>query len=89
MEVFLSRAVPFAVPDTRKLNNIFAPGKHFIQLPNSLTSLINHFYSRPGAAGADWDSAEAYTADHCKFPDGEFAVEDCPDVTCKFMFKNY
>jgi hypothetical protein len=36
----------------------------------------------PGAAGADWDSAEPYTADHCKFPDGEFKTEDCTDVVC-------
>jgi len=41
-----------------------------------------HLCTGPGAAGADWDSADAYTADHCKFPDGEFAVKDCPDVTC-------
>ena len=43
-------------------------------------------YFRPGPAGADWDNSDAYTADHCKFPKGEFEVKNCPDVTCKFIF---
>ena len=82
----MSRHAPLVVLDTKKSNNTFALGKAHKKnsKKNFETKIIDFF--RPGPAGADWDSSDAYTADHCKFPDGEFAVKDCDDVICKFYF---